>query len=44
MLAKLKATLAANRFTHPLFDTAGFTRHLEAAYLQMWERHRRLTS
>ena len=41
MLAKLKAKLAANRDTHPLFDTARFTRHLEAAYLQMWERHQR---
>ena len=23
----------------PLFDTARFTRHLEAAYLRMWDRH-----
>ena len=40
MLANLKARLAQNRHTRPLFDTAGFTRHLEAAYVQMWERHR----
>jgi predicted O-linked N-acetylglucosamine transferase (SPINDLY family) len=40
MLAQLKTRLAQNRQTHPLFDTAGFTRHLEAAYVQMWERHR----
>jgi predicted O-linked N-acetylglucosamine transferase (SPINDLY family) len=29
--------LSANRLTHPLFDTGRFRRHLEAAYLQMWE-------
>jgi predicted O-linked N-acetylglucosamine transferase (SPINDLY family) len=39
MLANLKARLAQNRNTHPLFDTARFTRHLEAAYVHMWERH-----
>jgi protein O-GlcNAc transferase len=37
-LAALKAKLARNRDTHPLFDTLRFTRHLEAAYLRMWER------
>jgi predicted O-linked N-acetylglucosamine transferase (SPINDLY family) len=40
-LAALKARLAANRDTTPLFDTAAYTRHLEAAYLSMWERHAR---
>ena len=25
----------------PLFDTARFVRHLEQAYLQMWERQQR---
>ena len=25
----------------PLFDTVGFTRHLEAAYISMYERHQR---
>ncbi len=39
-LACLKADLEKNRDTCPLFDTARFTRHLEAAYLMMWDRHR----
>jgi len=38
-LTALKATLAANRATHALFDTPRFTRHLEAAFTAMWERH-----
>jgi predicted O-linked N-acetylglucosamine transferase (SPINDLY family) len=38
-LAALKAKLAKNRDTAPLFDTALFARHLEAAYTTMWERH-----
>ena len=33
--------LARNRATYPLFDTTRFTRHMEAAYRQMWERWRR---
>ncbi len=37
-LAALRAKLAHNRDTCPLFDVARFTRHLEAAYTQMWER------
>jgi predicted O-linked N-acetylglucosamine transferase (SPINDLY family) len=37
-LGALRATLAANRDSCALFDTARFTRNLEAAYLQMWER------
>jgi predicted O-linked N-acetylglucosamine transferase (SPINDLY family) len=37
-LAVVKAKLAANRETHALFDTANFTRNLEAAYLTLWER------
>lgn len=40
-LAAVRAKLARNRDTYPLFDTARFTRHLEAAYMQMMERHRR---
>ena len=32
--------LKANRASFPLFDTARFTRHLEAAYARMVERHR----
>jgi predicted O-linked N-acetylglucosamine transferase (SPINDLY family) len=38
-LAALKAKLAHNRDTAPLFDTARFTRHLESAYRGMWERY-----
>ena len=43
-LASLKTKLAANRSTHPLFDTARFTRNLEAAYVQMWECYTRNAS
>jgi hypothetical protein len=35
----LRAKLARNRGTHPLFDTARFTRHIEAAYTTMWQRY-----
>ncbi len=35
-LAALKAKLAANRRTHPLFDTRRFARALERAYEEMW--------
>jgi protein O-GlcNAc transferase len=38
-LASIKQRLATNRTTHPLFDTALFTRHIESAYTLMWERH-----
>jgi predicted O-linked N-acetylglucosamine transferase (SPINDLY family) len=38
-LAALRAKLAQTRDTCPLFDTALFTRHLEAAYATMWERY-----
>lgn len=38
-LAGFAARLAANRQTFPLFDTDRFRRHLEAGYVQMWERH-----
>jgi protein O-GlcNAc transferase len=40
-LAAIKEKLARHRQTHPLFDTARFTRNLEAAYVGMWERHQR---
>jgi protein O-GlcNAc transferase len=40
-LAATKAKLARNRDTHPLFDTARFTRHIEAAYTTMWQRYQR---
>ena len=38
-LSALKTRLGQNRSTHPLFDTARFTRNLEAAYATMWQRH-----
>jgi predicted O-linked N-acetylglucosamine transferase (SPINDLY family) len=38
-LAAIKAKLARNRDTCALFDTARYTRNLEAAYAQMWRRH-----
>jgi predicted O-linked N-acetylglucosamine transferase (SPINDLY family) len=37
-LAELRARLASNRTTHPLFDTRRFTRHIEQAYLAMQQR------
>ena len=41
LLASFRQRLARNRETFPLFDTARFTRHLEAAYTAMWERGQR---
>jgi predicted O-linked N-acetylglucosamine transferase (SPINDLY family) len=38
-LQSIKAKLAANRLTTPLFDTALFTKHIEAAYVQMYQRY-----
>ena len=40
-LASIKAKLARNRDSFPLFDTKRFTRHIEAAYTTMWERYQR---
>jgi len=37
LLEGYRNRLATNRLTHPLFDTDRFRRHIEAAYLQMWE-------
>ena len=37
LLQGYRNRLATNRLTHPLFDTERFRRHIEAAYLQMWE-------
>src|SRR5215831_5303855 len=37
LLEGYRNRLAANRLTHPLFDIDRFRRHIEAAYLQMWE-------
>ncbi|MEX2199725.1 MAG: tetratricopeptide repeat protein [Burkholderiales bacterium] len=39
-LSALRARLAANRMTAPLFDTDRFRRHLESAYLRMLEMRR----
>lgn len=39
-LAKIKRKLADNRLSKPLFHTLNFTRHLEAAYLEMYRRYR----
>jgi protein O-GlcNAc transferase len=38
-LAEIKSRLAGNRMTTPLFDTPLFTKKLEAAYSQMYERY-----
>jgi predicted O-linked N-acetylglucosamine transferase (SPINDLY family) len=37
-LAAIKAKLAQNRLSKPLFDTQLFTRHIESAYEAMYER------
>ena len=38
-LPDLRARLAMNRATHPLFDTEAYTRALEALLLDAWSRH-----
>ncbi len=38
-LRELRARLAQNRLTMPLFDIERYTRDLESAYRQMYERH-----
>ena len=40
-LASIRAKLARNRATCPLFDTDRFRRNLERAYETMWERYQR---
>jgi predicted O-linked N-acetylglucosamine transferase (SPINDLY family) len=40
-LAALRAKLEGNLPASPLFDTARFCRHVEAAYRTMWQRHER---
>jgi predicted O-linked N-acetylglucosamine transferase (SPINDLY family) len=40
-LKAVRERLAQNRSTCALFDTGRFTRHLETAYIEMWERWRR---
>ncbi|MBV8754735.1 MAG: tetratricopeptide repeat protein [Hyphomicrobiales bacterium] len=39
-LATIRCKLQTNRLACPLFDTDRFRRHIEAAYLRMWEQHR----
>jgi predicted O-linked N-acetylglucosamine transferase (SPINDLY family) len=39
-LAEVRHRLAGNRLTAPLFDIQLFTRHIEAAYVAMFERYR----
>jgi len=41
LLSKIRDKLARNRKSCALFDTVRMTRNLEAAYVEMWERHRR---
>lgn len=41
LLQSLRQRLVENRSTSPLFDTTRFIRHLESAYLEMWQRHTR---
>jgi predicted O-linked N-acetylglucosamine transferase (SPINDLY family) len=41
MLSDIRGRLAQNRKTHPLFDTDLLRRHLELAYVTMWERYQR---
>ncbi len=40
-LAGIRARLARNRTTHPLFDTDRYCRNIEAVYVTMWERAQR---
>jgi predicted O-linked N-acetylglucosamine transferase (SPINDLY family) len=41
LLAAVKQKLARNRDSYPLFDTDRVRRHIEAAYVTMWERYQR---
>ncbi|HWC62662.1 MAG TPA: tetratricopeptide repeat protein [Rhizomicrobium sp.] len=36
-LSSLRERLGRNRLTHPLFDLDRYRRHIEAAYIKMWE-------
>ena len=38
-LSAVRQTLAANRHTHPLFDSERFRCHIESAYTIMWEKY-----
>jgi predicted O-linked N-acetylglucosamine transferase (SPINDLY family) len=39
LLKAIKDKLEKNRLTTALFDTPRFTKHIEAAYTQMYERY-----
>jgi protein O-GlcNAc transferase len=41
VLRELRERLRQNRLSRPLFDTDRYRRHIEAAYVQMWERWQR---
>jgi predicted O-linked N-acetylglucosamine transferase (SPINDLY family) len=41
LLSDIRAKLAKNRNTHPLFDTDRFRRHIESAYTTMYDRYQR---
>jgi predicted O-linked N-acetylglucosamine transferase (SPINDLY family) len=41
LLADIKSRLARNRATHPLFDIDRYRRHIESAYVTMYERYQR---
>jgi predicted O-linked N-acetylglucosamine transferase (SPINDLY family) len=41
LLAGLRARLAQRRASAPLFNTDRFRRHIESAYVGMWERYQR---
>jgi predicted O-linked N-acetylglucosamine transferase (SPINDLY family) len=39
VMLDIRAKLARNRITHPLFNTDRFRRHIESAYITMCERY-----
>ena len=41
LLAAIRAKLVLHRHDSPLFDTGRFRRHLESAYVEMWDRQQR---
>jgi predicted O-linked N-acetylglucosamine transferase (SPINDLY family) len=41
MLVDIRAKLERNRMAYPLFDTDRSRRHIESAYITMWERVQR---
>lgn len=38
-LAEVRGWLARNLYTEPMFNLPRFVRHLESAYMTMWQRH-----